>query len=638
MPFPPTSRRKSLDESLPPPAKPPVAVAPSPFKPKPSAGVQEAPGAPISPPATTEPTEPVEPAVGAPEAPAPKPTNAPVGGRYGLSPDEHSAASDYVRAVARAHLDDPAGTSTGRLTSAMDDARKEWEAAHPSPEEIPETSIEGHRAPSEEEAAQLLESVTPENLALIANRLSLLPGDRLRKLKEQLGPLSPEAQRLLDLASGEEAPAAPEKLPAPRQEMPDQPEEEISTAEAVGDWQPVEFSRVEGASMGERLDSFTQGDKALQYILTAPASDDYARMKGEYGGRFDNYLKVLAGARSDAELDAAKAEWHDWLRQFDAAEDAASANNTTARQNLLRALAAGSGREYYFDYGPVNESYTVTEHFGQAVRLLGTILHRPAGADPFLSKFYVGDVHKYYPDGRPRWSDAEDRIAVGKDTEYPVCAHELAHMIEDRVPGVKFACREFLKHRVGDEPFSSLKKLFPEHNYSEDEKGRKDRFDRYFKGSSAYYCGKDYPVTGSTEILSMGVEALFREPADFCKKDPEYAKFVIGILTGALRHSPEEHEAKEKEYKREQDAPRRRDYAEKIIADYNRQLKEMAEEREYEWRDEHREYSKAVRRRETSLPYREWQARRKKSRQYRALFLRGQIDKVKDWVETGEWK
>jgi hypothetical protein len=114
--------------------------------------------------------------------------------------------------------------------------------------------------------------------------------------------------------------------------------------------------------------------------------------------------------------------------------------------------------------------------------------------------------------------------------------HELGHQIEFHMPGVKAAARDFLMHRVGSEPLTSLAKKFPDHGYKKDEFGRQDDFGKVFGPDShkAYYCGKSYD-DGSTEIISMGTENLYNNPAEFCAKDPEYAQFIIGILTGRLR-------------------------------------------------------------------------------------------------------
>lgn len=108
-----------------------------------------------------------------------------------------------------------------------------------------------------------------------------------------------------------------------------------------------------------------------------------------------------------------------------------------------------------------------------------------------------------------------------------------------------------------------MKKLFPTYNYDSNEVGRKDKFEevweRYFKekwqlGRSdrelgvdqlqrrtewslnrAYYNGKKYDHP-STEILSMGLEMLYLDPVTFARVDPEYFKFIVGVLRGDLRY------------------------------------------------------------------------------------------------------
>lgn len=44
--------------------------------------------------------------------------------------------------------------------------------------------------------------------------------------------------------------------------------------------------------------------------------------------------------------------------------------------------------------------------------------------------------------------------------------------------------------------------------------------------------GKYYK--GHTEIISMGLELLYDDPIGFAERDPEYFKFLTGILNGDL--------------------------------------------------------------------------------------------------------
>ena len=149
-------------------------------------------------------------------------------------------------------------------------------------------------------------------------------------------------------------------------------------------------------------------------------------------------------------------------------------------------------------------------------------------------------------DGRAFARDAKGtkngvaHVAMGRhDTAEAAAAtavHELAHAMEGSDPRLSAYCRAFLAYRVGDEPYTDFKDL-PGGEAMAGEKGRKDHFDRAFGEVSAYYCGKDYP-NGATEILSKGLEELYRDPVKFMSRDPEYAAFVIGVLGGDRGPSP----------------------------------------------------------------------------------------------------
>ena len=128
------------------------------------------------------------------------------------------------------------------------------------------------------------------------------------------------------------------------------------------------------------------------------------------------------------------------------------------------------------------------------------------------------------------------QIVIGGRTERRTIAHELGHAIEWQTPGIHERVKEFLAYRCGSEQPQSMKQLFPTAKYKPDEMGRKDRFDAYFDLNSAYYVGKVYPAAWkSSEVVSMGIQALFENPHKFATKDPEYAKFVLGILDGSIR-------------------------------------------------------------------------------------------------------
>ena len=122
------------------------------------------------------------------------------------------------------------------------------------------------------------------------------------------------------------------------------------------------------------------------------------------------------------------------------------------------------------------------------------------------------------------------RLSEGNDVS--TVLHEIGHALEYRYPEAAEASRAFLKKRQGAEQPQKLKDVAGG-SYEDHEIGIKDKFDKAFD-ESGWYVGKQY-AHGSTEIMSMGLQKAYENPAEFAKKDPEFFKFVTGILTGRLR-------------------------------------------------------------------------------------------------------
>ena len=104
--------------------------------------------------------------------------------------------------------------------------------------------------------------------------------------------------------------------------------------------------------------------------------------------------------------------------------------------------------------------------------------------------------------------------------------HEVSHFVEFGNSHVHERCLEFLRYRTAGEAARQLRQITGNTNYRQDEMARPDKF---FNP----YCGKDYGDR-ATEILSMGVERLTRDPKKFYSEDPEYFRFCVGIMRGQL--------------------------------------------------------------------------------------------------------
>ena len=129
--------------------------------------------------------------------------------------------------------------------------------------------------------------------------------------------------------------------------------------------------------------------------------------------------------------------------------------------------------------------------------------------------------------------------------------HEFGHQIEHGNPEARSLTEDFLRSRIGASEAESLKERFPTAAYRDDERGLPDDFAKAFAATGegadesmrrAYYTGKDYrskdreamKMKTPTEVLSMGMELMYRDPIRFAKADPEWFDLVSGIVTGRL--------------------------------------------------------------------------------------------------------
>jgi hypothetical protein len=171
-----------------------------------------------------------------------------------------------------------------------------------------------------------------------------------------------------------------------------------------------------------------------------------------------------------------------------------------------------------------------------ATGFLGGLVGKgPGGED--LPRYYVtvvpGKTRAHYEDRGHTINAGHGGQSAG------VIAHEIGHGIEYKMPGAQAAAQEFVRYRLGGEAPVKLKDVFPGGSYGDDETGARDDFGRVFDGSGAYYVGKTYP-DGGTEVVAMGVQALYEDPARFAAADPEYFAFTLGVLRGELRNAPNE--------------------------------------------------------------------------------------------------
>jgi hypothetical protein len=138
-------------------------------------------------------------------------------------------------------------------------------------------------------------------------------------------------------------------------------------------------------------------------------------------------------------------------------------------------------------------------------------------------------------------------VFISPSDDVGTVVHELGHVIEGaRGDGMTKRAEEFRQYRTAKTPDVPMRKYSP--FYSEWEIGNEDRFHGVFDSDAkpgkvydekdnvarrAAYTGKGYGMYG-TELTSMGLEAMYRDPYRLAKNDPELFKFVIGVLRGIV--------------------------------------------------------------------------------------------------------
>jgi len=135
-------------------------------------------------------------------------------------------------------------------------------------------------------------------------------------------------------------------------------------------------------------------------------------------------------------------------------------------------------------------------------------------------------------------------VSLSVDDSAETVVHEIGHHFEYRVQDAPHACFSFLRYRFEkhNSQFRPMK-AYAE-SYNDDEVGNEDGFSALWeKASSAAYNGKIYfdkePIVGNpapqaTEVLSMGLQKMYSDPAGFASADYEYFAFTLATCRGEI--------------------------------------------------------------------------------------------------------
>jgi hypothetical protein len=279
-----------------------------------------------------------------------------------------------------------------------------------------------------------------------------------------------------------------------------------------------------------RLANYSEGDRKVAEIQRV--SEHYHTLREAEAARRAEMnalvARTAAAKGADADKEALRGALHSSIEAHDAAHDATERAHAKTRFAISQILQQPLESSVTFDAGGLdNLSESGRRGAQRAVAWIEGITagtHRPQLAFRTAGKEEKGRA--YYEKGT---------VALSDFSTPETAVHEIGHLLEHQIPGWNDAAQAYLRHRVGEEPLAQLRTVpeLRDSSYSADEWGRKDRWEEAF-GKDAWYIGKDYGFEAS-EITAMGLEQLYRDPVGFVRKDPEYVKFLLGMLDGSLR-------------------------------------------------------------------------------------------------------
>jgi hypothetical protein len=124
-------------------------------------------------------------------------------------------------------------------------------------------------------------------------------------------------------------------------------------------------------------------------------------------------------------------------------------------------------------------------------------------------------------DKRSYYNNTDKTVSMGNDDPGTVI-HELSHWIEYSVPEIKKEVVEFYNRRTKGEKVVKMRDATGIKSYRDTEITKVDKWMRP-------YMGKVYPDE-STEILSMGLELMYRNPVALAKQDPDMFDFIYSVV------------------------------------------------------------------------------------------------------------
>lgn len=135
----------------------------------------------------------------------------------------------------------------------------------------------------------------------------------------------------------------------------------------------------------------------------------------------------------------------------------------------------------------------------------------------FSGKVTIGDIPTGKSEKSSYYTPGSNTVSMSPSHGTHAVIHELAHWLEDVRPEIRKEVKAYYDKRTKDEPLASIG---TSSNSGEDILVRKDQWIQPYQGRD-YGSGTEF-----TEVLSVGLELLYKNPIYLAKNDPDLFDFI----------------------------------------------------------------------------------------------------------------
>ncbi len=228
--------------------------------------------------------------------------------------------------------------------------------------------------------------------------------------------------------------------------------------------------------------------------------------------------------RLDKELDTLRDKISGYNKEIEALTKAQTENWRSIREEIHNLL--------YINEGTPTAQFIKMDKGIRGTALEATRKAQAEEALDFFNKVMTKELRESLPSieiselgagGRAYTSRGANMVWIADEDAVDVLIHELGHNFEFNNEFMQYSAKKHLEDRTAGEAVEKLKDIYGG-NYRDNELTKKDKF---FNA----YIGKQYS-DGSTEVTSMALQYLYKDPLALYEKDPELFTWIVNAVRG----------------------------------------------------------------------------------------------------------